>query len=53
MSEILSLITIKTVKIEHGQVVKASTVKYDNVSSEHTDAVIEFLEDCEKDRRIT
>lgn len=53
MSETLSYITIKTVTIENGTIKKASTLKYDAVTASHTDAVIEYLEEYEKGKRIS
>ena len=53
MSETLSYITIKTVTVENGKVKKASTLKYDDVAASHTDAVIEYLEECEKGKHIS
>lgn len=47
-----SLITIKTSEYENGTIIRSQTLKYDEVSPDHSEAVIEFLERVEKGNTI-
>ena len=48
MKEVTSMITVRTFEYKNGVLVRVQTVRYKDVSPDHTEAVIDFLEKTEK-----
>ena len=48
MKEVTSMIMVRTFEYKNGVLVRVQTVRYKDVSPDHTEAVIDFLEKTEK-----
>ena len=48
MKEATSMIMVRTFEYKNGVLVRVQTVRYKDVSPDHTEAVIDFLEKTEK-----